>query len=330
MNESVSVIIPVYKVEAWLDRCITSVQNQTYQQLEIILVDDGSPDRCGVICDAHARNDQRISVIHKQNGGLSDARNAGIEKATGQYLVFLDSDDWVHPSFIARLHALLHAAQADLAICHYLQVSDERQAHLPEDAHYSIYELNSHEALRELAFDRYMPFVVAWGKLYKKELFDQVRFPVGKIHEDEYVAHQLIYKARKVVYTEEPLLYYWQRSDSITGKDFDVTYRLHVGDAFMNRAAFYAAIGMPECRDKVYRDAFMIYRDVFSRGKTGLPDRQSLYRVLKTRLREGHYSIRFKLYYELFFICPPMIGLFDRFYQGWKHRRGQQKMAGNH
>ncbi len=211
----ISVIIPIYKVEYYIHKCIDSVLNQSYKNLEIILVDKGPPDRCGGICDEYAMVDNRIKVIHKENGGLSDARNVGIESATGSYITLIDGDDWIHNKYIEKLYKLIKIKNADIAVCNFIKTYTENVPQVEDEI--IICEFSNIEALKQLTDKYYIQMVVAWGKLYKKELFEHIRYPLGKTHEDEFTTHKLLFKASKIVFTTEPLLYYRQRKDSIMG-----------------------------------------------------------------------------------------------------------------
>lgn len=219
-NRMVSVIIPVYNVERYLNRCVDSVLNQTYQNLEIILVDDGSPDRCGAICDEYSKRDNRITVIHKKNGGLSDARNAGLDIATGEYLYFVDSDDWIAESAIEQLIAVFNKDDAIDIVAGCSVDVHERDGTLFE-TRYSITPgskkvLSKAEAIK----DNLLHGWAAWNKLYKLRLFADVRFPVGVINEDEAILLHVLDKIRKVAQIGIPTYYYFLRENSITTSKF--------------------------------------------------------------------------------------------------------------
>lgn len=218
MDELISIIVPVYKVEKYLVRCIESIRNQTYSNLEIILIDDGSPDACPSICDEYALKDERIIVIHKENGGLSDARNTGIEMAKGEYIGFVDSDDYIHPDMYENLLKIAIANTADIAVCDVEKVYSGNYI-LNDEGEDNVRFYTGIQAVANI-FDAelYLRSVVAWGKLYKKSLFDSIRYPKGKLHEDEFVTYRLYYKSSKVAYTDKRYYYYLQREDSIMGE----------------------------------------------------------------------------------------------------------------
>lgn len=217
MEELISIIIPVYKVEKYLSRCIESVMAQTYRNIEILLIDDGSPDKCPEICDNYADKDPRIKVVHKKNGGLSDARNAGITLAEGKYISFLDSDDYVHPRMYQELLHILKKEEADVSFCNLNRVySEEYELNDIQDGTLHIY--SGKQAVKNiLDKNLHVVSVIACGKLYKKELFESIRFPVGKLHEDEFTTYKIFYKCTKVVFMDKGYYYYFQRDDGIMG-----------------------------------------------------------------------------------------------------------------
>lgn len=213
----VSVIIPVYNVEKYLDKCLKSVVNQTYKELEILLVDDGATDSSGKLCDYWAQKDNRIKVIHKSNGGLSDARNVGIDHAKGDYLVFVDSDDYIDCRLIEHLVYLVINSSAEIAMCKFQYAYDD---YLEDKSRISKnYEILSG---RESVLRRYknqdVQFVTAWAKIYHKRLFISYRYPYRKYHEDEFLTYKLLYEANNIARSEERLYYYRQRRDSIMGE----------------------------------------------------------------------------------------------------------------
>lgn len=213
-------IVPVYNVADYLDRCVESIIAQTYDDLEIILVDDGSLDNCPILCDEWAIQDKRIRVIHKSNGGLSDARNAGIEVATGDYLLFVDSDDYIESSMCEKLLTTAEDAQADIAVGNlYWEYNDHREIGV-------MIQQNGTVVTRSCILEEYflrcsVAMVVAWNKLIRRELFftkEQIRYPMGRLHEDEYTSYRLLYAANKTAFVTEPLYHYVQREGSIMSR----------------------------------------------------------------------------------------------------------------
>ena len=211
-NDLISIIIPVYKVEKYLEKCIESVLKQTYTNLQIILVDDGSPDNCGKICYEYAKKDSRIEVIHKANGGLSDARNVGISKAKGRYIGFVDSDDYIKEDMYEILLNLIKKYDADVSICNLYDVIDGNECIRNKEN--GIREYSRIDILKEILLDKNIQSY-AWNKLYKKELFDEIKYPIGKKYEDIGTTFYLFEKCNKIVVTSEPEYYYLKRADSL-------------------------------------------------------------------------------------------------------------------
>ena len=217
MRDLISVIVPVYNVERYLKRCIESIINQTYKDLEIILVDDGSTDSSGNICDKYKKIDKRINVIHKENGGLSDARNEGLKVVTGTYIAFVDSDDYVDEQFLEKLYLAVKENNSDISICKYKKTIklDERNTEEIQTNKYSIY--NTEEALKELLLFKKIENYV-WNKLYKRELFFKLFFKVGKKMEDIGIMYKIFEKASKIVSIDYIGYFYVQREGSTMGQ----------------------------------------------------------------------------------------------------------------
>ena len=215
----VSVIVPVYKVEPYLNKCIDSIIAQTFSDIEIILVDDGSPDRCGEICDEYAKIDPRIKVIHKQNEGPGIARNAGIDMASGDYITFVDSDDWIKPNMYQLLVDSIISNEADIAICGYFYEFERNGTQVTEVIDQPRV-FNKIEALEYLFNSDYCQNYLV-NKLYKATLFQNIRISDGILCEDLDIQYKLFARSEKAVYIAEALYCYAVRSDSITGVKFD-------------------------------------------------------------------------------------------------------------
>ena len=286
MKELISVIIPVYKVEAYLTTCVESVLAQTYQNIEIILVDDGSPDNCPRMCDEFAAKDSHIRVIHKENGGLSSARNAGIDTARGEYLAFLDSDDLWTPVFLERLHRAIEETGADFSVCLFRRFRGEPPVELPETV--PTISMNQREAFECLFGVRNENMVVAPNKLYRRQLFAELRYPVGKLHEDEAVIHEVIGAANTVAWVEEEHYHYRESLNSITTAKFSLK-RLDETYAKEQRIAYFEARGMNDLADRtriVYLNNLMrLHRTVQAEVKDRAAAKEAC-RKLHTRFRE--------------------------------------------
>lgn len=222
MNPWISVIAPIYRVEPYLKRCVDSLLAQTYQELELWLVDDGSPDGCGLLCDAYAAADPRVRVLHKQNGGLSDARNAALALATGEYIAFVDGDDWVSPYYIQNLYAALTRAGAELAVSCFEEVFEGQAPQAKPTP-----QLQGYESLGQTAFLKRMLYqdgveISAWGKLYHKKLLAGLCYPVGKLYEDIPVTYAAVRRARTIARIANRDYYYFQRKNSIQNMAFDL------------------------------------------------------------------------------------------------------------
>ena len=234
----VSIIVPVYQVENYIRQCIDSILVQTFTDFELILVDDGSKDKSGQICDEYAVLDQRVKVIHKENGGLSDARNCGMDQAVGNYFMFVDSDDYIAPTMLEYLYKALMNKEADIAVCNFLHFFEEdRKRDFSTNIQSEV--LSGAEIFYSRKNERvYGIWTVAWNKLYKRETLGNVRFRFGKYHEDEFWANDIYQMDIKVVTIPECLYYYRQRDNSILGRknikrDFDIL------EALQERIAVY-------------------------------------------------------------------------------------------
>jgi len=231
----ISVIVPVYKVEPYLDKCISSIANQTYKNLGIILVDDGSPDNCPAMCDAWAEKDSRIRVIHKPNGGLSDARNAGMAVATGELMAFVDSDDWIVPDMYEYLYQRLTEDNSDIAACGVQMVwEDKKLCRMLTRTGSCV--LNQEEAMQAIIEESWLKQPV-WYKIYKTALVRDILFPKGKYHEDVFWSYQAVGSAQKVSVSDYIGYYYLQHGGSIMGEGYSLK-RLDAVEAKAQRCAY--------------------------------------------------------------------------------------------
>ena len=216
MNQPmISVIVPVYNVEAYLPKCVDSILAQTYKTLEIILVEDGTKDSSGKICDEYAKKDSRIRVVHKENGGLSSARNAGMDIARGDYFGFVDSDDWIEPEFYETMLSAAQKHDADLVCCGRFDVDGVTGEKTVGLCHPKEEVISAMEMLgRVFVWDNCDS--AAWDKLYRRELFDEIRYPLGVYSEDVAIFYKLMEKANRVALVPKPMYNYLHRENSIT------------------------------------------------------------------------------------------------------------------
>lgn len=252
----ISIIVPVYNVEKYLKKCVDSILAQNFCDIEVLLVDDGSTDLCPELCDDYVRQDERVRVIHKKNGGLSDARNAGIDAAKGDLLAFVDGDDYIAPQMFDVLYENIIQTDADISVCDFIRVK-ENDIVLINDTN-NIRTSDYPYFLNDL-FESSVKVVltVAWNKLYKKAVFDGVRYPVGRYHEDEAVIHRLLVNCSKIVYTDSALYYYVQHQGSI----MSLAIEKRVPDYFFSisdRISFLEEKGFHEEAKKAY-DNLLFY-----------------------------------------------------------------------
>lgn len=212
----ISVVVPVYKVEPYIARCVDSILSQTYRNFELILVDDGSPDGSGKMCDAYAQLDKRISVIHKKNGGLSEARNYGTLSATGELITYIDSDDWVSPYYLEYLFKILKDNNADISVCSFIKLGKEKIIPCKKS---SVSVFSRIEALEDMLYQRKI-HNCAWGKLYSLDLMKKFLFPVGRLYEDLFTTYKIFSECKKIAYTDRVLYYYWCNPESIMNLAF--------------------------------------------------------------------------------------------------------------
>lgn len=219
LKPNISIIVPIYNVESYLRRCVDSLLQQTYTDFELILVNDGSLDNCGTICDTYAAADHRVRVIHKPNGGLSDARNAGLQVAQGEYIAFVDSDDWVARDYLSRLLSALLETGADICECDVLRTRGEESIPPIDQSEVAIF--NTVNAMEQLIHDGVFRQHV-WNKLYRRSVIADVLFPKGKTNEDEFWTYQVFGNANTITKIPDVLYFYFQRPGSIMGETYSL------------------------------------------------------------------------------------------------------------
>lgn len=278
----ISVIVPVYKVELYLHRCVDSVLGQTFTDFELILVDDGSPDNCGAICDEYAAKDSRIVVIHQKNGGLSAARNAGLDwvfaNSDSQWITFIDSDDWVHSNYLQALYAPIIEHGAPMSKCSYIPITSTTS--IPEcmDFSFEIMEMKDAYLLKNSG-------VCAPTKLFSRSSWVNHRFPIGKLHEDLFSTYKILFQQNSIAVIKAPLYYYWNEGESITRSNWK-PQRLDEFDAFDEQLAFFKDTDYTNIKQKLvgyYMSAIAVQNQ--SLVDTDISDKKLYEKVMKKRMR---------------------------------------------
>ena len=287
MNQSlVSIVVPIYNVEKYLPQCIDSIINQTYQNIEIILVDDGSPDNCGKICDDYANKDERIKVIHKENGGLSDARNYGIDVAIGKYIVFVDSDDYIDNKYIEILYNAIKTNNTRVSQCNILKVNDKGEA-LTKVGYLDNQIKNGKCMIKDLYKGHTTENIVTCNKMYEIELFENLRYPFGKIHEDEYTTYKILYNTDKIAVINEYLYNYRQNQNSITGRKFNIK-RLDKLEAYDERMKFFEQKGEKELYELTAKTYLGEIRECYVKTRKHIAHSKELQKELIRKYRENY------------------------------------------
>lgn len=294
-NDLITIIVPVYQVNQFLSQCLDSLVNQTYKNLEIILIDDGSDDGSELICDKYAQKDSRIKVIHQSNKGLSEARNTGLEAAQGDYIAFVDSDDIVSTKYIESLYTLIIEHNADISICSYIKSQNEQTDNSKEA---KIYVTNAKQMLQSWHGEHKYVETVVWNKLYRKEVFnlpDKLRFPAAKNHEDVYISHLLINRAQNIVITSQKLYTYRVRNGSITKSNITEHKIRQNIDAQLSRLSFFEDNHYNISRDLLIKGLLlhlMMYKMklILNKNETDKLSRKQLFKEMKA-LYKKYYSI---------------------------------------
>lgn len=304
----ISVLVPVYKVEKYLVCCVESIINQTYKNLEIILIDDGSPDRCPEVCDKFAAQDSRIRVIHKKNGGSADARNAGLDRASGEYIIFVDGDDFIHPEMIADLYDVVSKEQTEIVMCGFICVGEnsvgiEKRQDVSEEYRLSDEVISPNEFWTRYYTRPDVAYVVVWNKLIQSNLYKDVRFKKGKMIDDEFVIHHLISQCKKISCIKENLYYYRKRNDSTMTSEFSISH-LDVVEARIERALFFKSRKQQHFAEKSITYALSELLDAKEKIDFSKTDNKARFLELRNNCKRagrqvvrGHSSGIFKLAY---------------------------------
>ncbi len=292
--EKISVIVPVYNNEKYLHQCIDSILEQSYKNLEIILVDDGSTDGSVQICDEYGQKDDRVKVLHQVNGGISAARNAGLNLASGDYIAFVDSDDFLDKNMYERLLHILQANNADMSVCCFHQIDENGKQF---DVPFSIVDevTEPYSVLKRLAEKRGWVYVVVWNRLYKREIFDNLRFPVNKLHEDEWVALPIYTSCKKVVFTASAYYYYRVNPNSVMGRKNNIKH-LDGVEAVYNRTLKYQEYGWTELLPSAYfcaRNMLEALKNIKIKGKADRERKKEIVNMYRYVMKSA--DIRFSI-----------------------------------
>lgn len=308
--EKISVIVPVYNTERYLEECVQSILNQTYSEIEVILVDDGSTDGSGEICDRFAAKDQRVKVIHQKNSGLSGARNSGLDVCSGLYITFVDADDALDRCFLEVLYRNITDNNCDIAICSYQLYYGDNKTETSES---SVQLYNRMDCFRMLNGWRdpvVTSFIVAWAKLYRGSLWKEIRFPLGTWHEDEFVAHVIFNQVSNIVWTDMPLYLYRQHELSFSGSGMKNPSHDALFLALSERCIFYEEHAPELVNGAVHhllRECNSFY-DVYAqdRDEIAIKKRRWLVKVYRDVYCRtfGKLSANERVKGSLFIVCP--------------------------
>lgn len=305
----ISFIVPIYNVERYLQKCVDSILAQSYSNIEVVLVDDGSTDESVAICDSYANRDKRVQVIHKENGGASSARNEGLSFAHGSYIAFIDSDDYVSPSMAEKLLDAISKTDSDLAMCNFAYTDELGNITGSFSDDTKAGEYRTEELLRKVAAGWTFGILV-WNKLFKKELFDGgLLFLEGRIAEDEMIAHRLLARVRKAVIIPDVLCFYRQRTGSVTNSAFNEK-NLDSLEALIDRVEFFISINEEELAYIASVTAMKNLADLWSfRNKS--KEIKAVLKIYRTRIRNlcgkiGKQQVAGKYVFSVF--------LFEKFF----------------
>lgn len=291
MNKLVSVIIPVYNSEKYLERCLQSILNSTYSNLEVILVDDGSIDDSGNICDLYSKRDSRFVVVHKANGGTAVARNEALKMVRGDYIAFLDNDDYISPFFYEYMMRAMEDTDADIVVCETTR--EDNAEELVMQSYSGAEVVDKHDFILGTYTGKWTRNTTPWNKLYKKELFEEVRFPEGKGYEDAYTTYRLLYKAKSICYLNNTLYCWYQNEESYSSQKDNARKLMFREEALRLQSEFYTASGYEDVKCEAIRFYinqlfFMIWQldhDYVQSEDTKLVKKQFLKNIKKAHKR---------------------------------------------
>ena len=324
----ISVIVPVYKAEAFLNRCVDSILAQTFQDLEVILMDDGSPDRSGDICDEYARKDSRVKVIHQENAGVCVTRNNALDyvfaNSDSQWIFFIDNDDWMHPQTLECLHRAAVEKDLKISITTYGQTGGEDPVVRPEDMVPVVWQA------RDYYQQHFVNATVCWGKLYHRSVFEGRRYPAGKYIEDEFLTYKLLFDSQQLAVIPAPMYAYYYNPTGISKKAW-VPKRMDAWEAYEQQIAFFEARKDPELvqfRYRNYLESIMVFlagaeenaekyakeiRIIEKRGRN----------VIRRAWKVG--CIAFWIDFDMLYRFYPLLTLVYRRYMEWRIRQERKR-----
>lgn len=314
-RKMVSIIVPVYNAEKSLDRCIQSIVNNTYPDFELILIDDGSVDSSGRICDEWEKRDNRIKAFHQKNRGTAAARNYGIFEAVGDYIAFADNDDIIHPQFLESLLKALIDHNADIVMCELTRTEDDH-VFCAKNVDTEAYILEKRNLLKDTYVENWTRNTVPWNKLYKRELFESVRFPEGKGYEDAYTTYRLLNKADIIIHINEALYLWTQNPDSYSSLKHNPTRLFFREEAIREQAEFYENKGMRDVADAAWafylkQLHFMDYqlRHDYEQNEETKQCEKKMYKLLKNGYKRYHGLCKKEDQERYFEWCYPLIAV---------------------
>lgn len=277
-GELVSIIVPVYNAEQYISRCISCILDQTYRNIELILVDDGSSDKSAQIIDEESGKDKRIVVIHKINGGASDARNMGLSMCRGSYICFVDADDIIDPEYVMTMLSIAKEYDCDIVQCDYKKVNNRDIIFTRGDNKISV--VSSTDMLNRIYSESNVDTIVLWNKLFKKSVIADIRFPVGIMFEDEVFCPRVIYNASRIAITNSTLYYYYHNNNSVMNMEYSKK-KLDIFTALKLRMDFYCKCGLKDLYDKdLYKYMNKLLQNIYLVKKSQIADKSSIKRRL--------------------------------------------------
>ena len=277
-GELVSIIVPVYNAEQYISRCISCILDQTYRNIELILVDDGSSDKSAQIIDEESGKDKRIVVIHKINGGASDARNMGLSMCRGSYICFVDADDIIDPEYVMTMLSIAKEYDCDIVQCDYKKVNSRDIIFTRGDNKISV--VSSTDMLNRIYSESNVDTIVLWNKLFKKSVIADIRFPVGIMFEDEVFCPRVIYNASRIAITNSTLYYYYHNNNSVMNMEYSKK-KLDIFTALKLRMDFYCKCGLKDLYDKdLYKYMNKLLQNIYLVKKSQIADKSSIKRRL--------------------------------------------------